>query len=251
MIQPCSIEGWISSISREVKEIIQHGKDFLNRYTSNISDIQFLDVKSSESVLIEAKRLGILSKSTYETIVSLQKYESENFKSKTQVKSDSDLEDEVKSANTTHSRELYPGKVGYFMNRFQLKWDFSKKTSCDLSSTAQINFSKGFGMGKKNNCCCCVVDHDIVIEVRRMVDTDWLYLAALTECQNVQNLPQQVSSLTQVGKKNWKVTSCSDFLKSSAVAALQALKSIPAGARRGLPVLVDSQGLLWSIPVCL
>lgn len=245
-IQPRIVEGWISSISKEVKEIIQDGEDFLNKYTSNISDIQFLDVKSSESVPIEAKRLGILSKSTYETIVSLQKYESENFKSKIQVKSDSDLEDEVKSANTTLSRALYPWKIGYFMNRFLLKWNLSKM-SCDFSSTTQIDFSKGFGTGKPNNCCCCVVDRDNVVEVRRMVDTDWLYLAELTECQTLQ---QQCSS-TQVGKKTWKVVSCTEFLKSSALAALQALKSIPAGARRGLPVLVDSQGLLLSIPVCL
>lgn len=248
MIQPRSVEGWISSLSKEVKEIIQDGKDFLNKYASNISDIQFLDVKSSESVLIKAKRLGILCESTYETIISLQKYESENFKSKTQVKSDSDLEDEVKSANTTLSRALYPGKVGYFMNRFQLKWNLSNKMSCDLSSTTQIDFSKGFGVGKQKNYCYCVVDHNNVVEVRRMVDTDWLYLAELTECQNVQNFPQQVSSLTQVGKRTWKVVSCTEFSKSSAIGALQALKSIPAGARRGLPVLVNSQGLLLSIP---
>lgn len=239
VIQPYAPEGFISSIANEVEEIVESGKSTLNKLTAYISDIPFLELQSSESVLLEAKRLGILSESTYETIIALEKYESESFRSKPQTKFDSNLEVEVKSVNTA----LYTGKVGYFMSRFLLKWSISKKVSCNLSST---------NGAEQKNCCCCVVDHDNVVEVRRMVDTDWLYLGELTKCQNLQRFSLEAAcTREETENKRWKINSCAEFSKLSALRALQSLKSIPAGARRGLPVLIDSQGLLLSIPVIL
>ncbi|XP_047326180.1 uncharacterized protein LOC124929838 [Impatiens glandulifera] len=57
-----------------------------------------------------------------------------------------------------------------------------------------------------------------LVRVRQMVDSDWLYLAKL--CQNRPEVDKY----------------------------LQSLKAIPVAVRRGLPVLVNPEGLLLSIP---
>ena len=75
------------------------------------------------------------------------------------------------------------------------------------------------------DCGSCEVGDDTVLHVRHMAESDWLYLASLLQ------------------------RPASDHARFSAQKALRILKSIPVAARRGLPVIVDAQGVLFAIPV--
>lgn len=244
------------SISSEVEQIVENSKCYMDNFICGVSDVQsfnitssqLLGLKSSESVLIEAKRLDILSNSTYDTILSLQNNESKYFKPKTEVMSDHDLKDEGKSVNMTAIRPIYPGQIGYFMSRFLIKWSLCRKMPYN-SSSSKTCYDKGLEVRRQQYCSSCVVDHESVANVRCMVDSDWLYLAKLSKSQSMENSPEQSLSAMATEQEAGKIKLCSEFVKLSAQKALLSLKSIPVCARRSLPVLVDSQGLLLSIPV--
>ncbi|KAK9947679.1 hypothetical protein M0R45_003292 [Rubus argutus] len=88
-----------------------------------------------------------------------------------------------------------------------------------------------------------------MLEVRNMSEQDWLYLANLSKSHTSENLQEQSNTLdSKVEKRKEETYTCLDYARLSAQRALQSLKTIPAAARRGLPVLVNSQGLLLSIP---
>lgn len=82
-----------------------------------------------------------------------------------------------------------------------------------------------------------------------MIDADWLYLAELSKCRDVEDFQDQRLILDmKMGKETARADACSEYKRLSAQRALLSLKSIPVAARRGLPVLVNSQGILLSIP---
>jgi tRNA(Ile)-lysidine synthase len=60
---------------------------------------------------------------------------------------------------------------------------------------------------------------------------------------------QGVLSTDRVEQIPEKISQCLEYARLSAQRALFSLKSIPVAARGGLPVLVNPQGLLLSIPV--
>ena len=200
----------------DMDQIIADGKLYSDCLVPDTPYLHFLDSTSSESVVSEAKRIGILSESTHRTIVALQIAEVEHFKSKTEVMYELELKNDVEPISTP-SKALQPGVIGYFMNRFMITFSL-KETNKDSRS--------------------CRVEHDTVAEVRPMVDADWLYLARLAKGQIVET-PQGAE----------EANACSDYAKLSAQRALLSLKPVPVAARRGLPVLVDPEGLLLSIPV--
>ncbi|KAM3760109.1 hypothetical protein ACB098_01G169400 [Castanea mollissima] len=182
-------------IRSELEQIIADAKSYSDHLVLDESDVHFLNV-TSESVLTEAKRLGILkSKHGFQSV------------------------------NILRSEPLQPGHACYFMSRFFITWKlneeisssaFSEEANCDLN------------LGLENwqcHCRSCVVGHDMVAEVRHMIESDWLYLAKFSKC-----------------------LSNSDYARLSAQSALLSLKSIPAAARGGIPVLVNHKGLLISIP---
>ncbi|XP_059638126.1 uncharacterized protein LOC132280040 [Cornus florida] len=235
----------------EVEQIIAHEKSYSDCLVPDASDVQFLDVTSSESVLLEAKRINILSDSTHRIILSLQRDEIEHFRSKTEVKSDYKLKNEVEATRTSLSKAvLPPGHIGYFMNRFLVMWKLRENIINDTSSLNEANFDQDLGAESPNFCCrSCPVSHDMVAEVRYMIDADWLYLSKLSKCQNVESTQEQGVLLAEkMEQATEKLNACSDYVKLSAQGALDSLKSIPVAARRGLPVLVNPQGLLLSIP---
>lgn len=191
------------NISNELPKIIENGKSYQNKVVPNISDVHFLTtISSSESVLTEAKRVKILSEPTFTSIFSLYKTEFAKFQVKNETLS------EPKSKTVTGSvkvKELGHGQIGHFMDRFLVSWEF---------------------VSGNDGCSYCGCGQDSVLEVRHMVDADWLYLSELV--------------------KNMKLESCQ---LEQAKRSLLLLKSIPVAARRSLPVLVNPEGWVVSIPV--
>ncbi|KAL0410659.1 UNVERIFIED_CONTAM: tRNA(Ile)-lysidine synthase [Sesamum latifolium] len=229
----------------ELEQIITESEAYLNRFLPDASSVPFLDMTSSESVLTEAKRCGILSHCTHRTVVSLQKEESENFKSKAEYLSDVS-KDDVRSSGATLSQLFYPGQVGYFMNRFVLDWKVSNTVSCNALCTNEVVAVKELGAQGQCFCSSCITGNQMVAEVRHMIDTDWIYLSNLSKKTDMGDSrpPSQPSVKTEelTGKTM-------DYAALSAREALVSLKSIPVAARRAMPVLVNAKGVLLSIPV--
>lgn len=239
-------------IPSELEQIIVDAKSYSDHLVLDESDVHFLNV-TSESVLTEAKRLGILSESTYRNILLLQREETKRFKSKTETELSSDLESKhgFQSINMLRSEPLKPGHACYFMSRFFITWKlneeigssaFSEEVNCDLN------------LGLENwqcHCRSCVVGHDMVAEVRHMIESDWLYLAKFSKCLSNSGKFQQQRDLLdyRADQIPEKINRCLDYARLSAQRALLSLKSIPTAARGGLPVLVNHKGLLISIPV--
>ncbi|KAF8400793.1 hypothetical protein HHK36_014095 [Tetracentron sinense] len=242
-------EGQEHCIPSEVEQIIMDGKSYSNHFVPDASDVHFLNVTSSESVLSEAKRLNILSESTHRSILLLQQEETKHFKSKNELVSDRDLRHGVTSVSTP-SEPLQSGQVCHFMKRFLVEWKLCKKSTRDALPVEEIGCNWDMEGGNQDYLCrFCVVGHDTVAEVRHMIDADWLYLASLSKCQITEQCQQQkIQSGSKVEQRIDEKNLCSDYVRLSAQRALQSLKSIPVSARRGLPVLVNPQGLLLSIP---
>ncbi|KAI3711610.1 hypothetical protein L1987_70149 [Smallanthus sonchifolius] len=192
------------NISKELSQIIENGKSYSNKMVLNMSNVHFLNLMSStESILTEAKRVKILSEPTFTSIFSLYKTEFEKFQVKTETLSDLKSKKVIESVKV---KELGHGQIGHFMDRFLVSWEF---------------------VGA-NDGCSCGSGQDSVLEVRHMVDADWLYLSDLTKSDNLEN-----------------------FQLEQAKRSLLLLKSIPVAARRSLPVLVNPEGRVVSIPsVC-
>ncbi|KAK9098992.1 hypothetical protein Syun_026037 [Stephania yunnanensis] len=141
----------------------------------------------------------------------------------------------------------------HFMNRFVVTWKFQKGIAEYITLPSnEISFKDAL-KGTNQNCFCssCVVGQDNVAVVRHMIDADWLYLANLSTGLSLGHCQEKCMPSSPKVKTREKTNSCSDYAKLSAQRALRALKFIPLAARRSLPVLVNSQGLLLSIPsVC-
>ncbi|XP_078431790.1 adenine nucleotide alpha hydrolases-like superfamily protein isoform X2 [Wolffia australiana] len=181
----------------EINDIISHLKEL-----SHSSDFPpLLNSTSTESILGEAIRLKIISESTHDSLLLLQKEESENFKVSAGLRDDSKAKRREKAGYVPPSVQLHPGESCHFMGRFMVSWE-------------------------ERSCGSCRIPHDVAF-LRHMVDGDWLYLVLLSNSQMAHH---------------------QDYARESAKKALQAIKSIPAPARRGLPVLVNSEGLPLCIP---
>ena len=193
--------------SDDLGQIISSAKTFLEQ--NRVSDVQFLDV-ASESVLSKARELNLLSESTYTTIGLLQRDETNRFITKREDNKPVDESEDhgTNIASSSNKVHLLPGKDLYLMNRFLIRRDLSSH-QCDEA-----------------RCGKCPVRTATTMEVRHMVESDWLYLAELSRSLN------------------------RNHSTSSSHKALRSLKSIPAAARRSFLVLVDHCGLLLSIPVC-
>ncbi|KAJ9538530.1 hypothetical protein OSB04_031263 [Centaurea solstitialis] len=195
----------------ELHHIIEDGRSYSNKTIPNASDIHFLNTNSSESILTEAKRLKILGEPTLLSIRSLHEVELEKFKLKAETLTNHVQERVVESLDV---KELGQGQIGYFMDRFVVLWEF---------------------VGENDGCCNCGFGRDSVVEVRHMVDADWVDLSRLSKGDDVEDFE--------------KVFECSDYAKISAQKGLRLLKCIPVAARRSLPVLVNPRGEVLSIPV--
>ncbi|XP_061366426.1 uncharacterized protein LOC133309648 [Gastrolobium bilobum] len=244
--ESCSYKELENCVSDELEKIIEDEKSYANRLVPDASNVHFLDV-NPELVLTEAKRLNIISESTYSSILVLQKEETTRFRSKAEAISDSASKHGVKIVNTS-GESLQPGKFCYFMDRFILTWKLNNKIDRDALSYL-VDYDMDLCGEGWSFCCTCVVGHNEVLEVRHMIESDWLYLAELSKHPLPQNFPENgVLSVSGTKQMMEKTAPCLHYASLSAKKALLLLKSIPVAARRSLPVLINQQGQLLSIP---
>ncbi|KAL5079708.1 hypothetical protein RYX36_008129 [Vicia faba] len=234
-------------VINELGKIIEDGKSYANHLVLDSSEIHFLDV-NHESVLDEAKRLNIISESTYSSIRVLQKQETDRFRSKVGAISDFASKHEVEVV-TTLGKSLQPGKSCYFMDRFILIWKLNDKIDTNLVS-GLVDYDMDFSRDSQNFCCSsCVVGHDQALEVRHMIESDWLYLAELSKYSLLENFTEYEDMSTKGNTKMMEKTALYlHYASLSAKKALVLLKSIPVAARKSLPVLINQDGKLMSIP---
>ncbi|XP_051131389.1 uncharacterized protein LOC127251649 isoform X2 [Andrographis paniculata] len=247
MFPSFSHDGRNCSHATDLEQIIAGGEAYEDRNMPedrNIPDasgVPFLDLTSSETILDEAERIGILSHSTHKCILSLQKEENAKFKSKPKNASDIVSEDDLRSEGATLSKLIYPGQVGYFMNRFVLNW---KEWDTVLPHKASCTnyFVSVKGVGAERQCCIsCTIGGGMAAEVRNMIDADWIYLTELSKISILEGCELLV-------KSKQLAANTTEYAILSAHRALASLKSIPAAARRTMPVLVNAEGTLLSIP---
>lgn len=226
-------------VSDGLEQIINDGKSYLEHFIPKASDVHFLDATPA-SVLDEAKRLNILSESTYRIIVSLQMQETKLFKAEPKVSPGHESKHDSHSVRTSSGGLLKPGQICNYMNRFFITWKI--KDENEDNSSFEVASCNAF-------CKSCVLGSDMELEVRHMTESDWLYLSKLSECtvENFQDQRDTLASLEEQTKDN--INRCLNSARSSAREALVLLKLIPVAARRSLPVLVNHQGVLISIPV--
>ncbi|KAL5143021.1 tRNA(Ile)-lysidine synthase [Glycine soja] len=231
-------------VANELGEIIEAEKSYANHLVLDASDVHFLDV-NPELVLTEAKKLNIIGESTYNTVLALQKQETAHFRSKTEVISDS----ASKHGVTPFSKSLQPGQFCYLMDRFILTWKLKTNTDNDELS-GLVGYEMDMGEETRSLCCTsCVTGNNKVPEVRHMIESDWLYLAELSKYPLSKNFPQyEVESVNGTERIMDRTSPCLHYASVSAKQALRLLKSIPVAARRSLPVLINQQGQLLSIP---
>lgn len=245
---PC--EGQKCCTCSEVEQLLEHVESYSDKMILNASEVPFLDTTSSTSLLEEAKRLGMLSESTNKAIISLQDDEIEIFVSKTAKVPEFESETEALHAvSTSLANSLHSNQIGYYMNRFYLKWKLTKNFPNNAYSLEKDGQGQDSGETVHQYYCKgCLVRPDMELEVRHMIDADWLYLAELLKCHDLKDFLNKQLLDMGMCKETESAETCSEYVRLSAERALLSLKSIPVAARRGLPVLVHPQGLLLSIP---
>ncbi|PKA63478.1 tRNA(Ile)-lysidine synthase, chloroplastic [Apostasia shenzhenica] len=221
---------WLCLMDQIMRDMISHSDDL----AMDASSVPFLHAKSPDAVLREAMELKLISESTYTSIRSLQMEEHKNFSSTKEADRVFDSRYHAKVSSSLNIR-LCAGQSCHFMCRFLVTWKPYNKKYVISSDLNEFNLrSKG------EFCQLCVAP----IRIRCMVDADWLYLAKLFKSDE----HQVKNSIPGMEDNEVMELGCYSFMKSSAQAALQKLKSIPAPARRTLPVLVSSRDLPLCIP---
>ncbi|KAK7364035.1 hypothetical protein VNO80_12367 [Phaseolus coccineus] len=232
--------------ANELEKIIEDENSFANHLVPDASHVHFLGVNPT-LILTEAKKLNIISESTYTNILALQKQETANFRSKTETSSDHPASKHGVEIVTPSRKSLQPGQFCYFMDRFILTWSLKNKIDEDELS-GLVDYEMDFSKEARSFCCTsCVVGHIPV--VRHMIESDWLYLAELSKYPLSKNFTQyEVKSVNETKQIMDRASPCLHYASVSAKQALHKLKSIPVAARRSLPVLITEQGQLQSIP---
>lgn len=238
----------VHCVANELEKIIEDDHSFANHFVPDSSDVHFLDVNPT-LILTEAKMLNMISESTYNNILALQKQETAYFRSTTETISDSASKHGVETV-APFRKSLQPAQFYYFMNRFILTWSLKNKIDEDEHS-GLVDYEMDLSEEARSFCCTsCVVGHNEVLEVRQMIESDWLYLAELSKFPLSKNSIQyDVKSVNETKQIMYRTSPCLHYASVSAKQALHKLKSIPVAARRSLPVLITEQGQLQSIPV--
>ncbi|CAL9126217.1 unnamed protein product [Musa acuminata var. zebrina] len=212
----------------EIHQIVIDAKSYSDQFLPEASGVPILHARSSTAILTEARKLNLISDSTLESISSLQAEEYKKFSSEGEVKPPYDLRYKVQCVSPS-SVNIHPSQSCLFMNRFLVTWKHHNK--------------------QDHACQFCMVEQKTSVGIRHMVDADWLFLAGLSKGQGLEydedHAETPVSNLNKNVEQRGESLS---FIQLSAQRALKALKSIPVPARKALPVLVSSKGLLLSIP---
>lgn len=222
----------------ESEQIISDLKSCSDQSVPEACNVHFLHAESSEDVLNEARRLSLISESTFTSMRSLQMEEQKNFNAKTEGESSCHTRRE-KAFSSASNIALRHGELCYFMSRFLVAWEVNRDALKDELSWSCKKFYQDSAGNQDHLCQICMIGQ-VSIAIRHMVDADWLYLAKIL---------QEFQDHGDASVKD-NVVKCSAYMQLSAKKALQELKSIPVSARRALPVVVSSHNLLLNIPVC-
>ncbi|KAF8671751.1 hypothetical protein HU200_049872 [Digitaria exilis] len=213
----------------EIDQIVLEGLLQSNQFVQNHSNIPFMYCKSSIDVLNKAKDLNIIDDFTLEKLCYLRTDEHNKFIAKQDKDGEHDLE-ETKFCDCS----LRPGETCHFMSRFLITW----KVPEDVNEIC---------LQENEEYLICTVNLDVSLEVRHMIDADWLFLAEVCNICSVED--NQIDPKVSSGKMQMdNAPQHHRILQQSAQKALQILKCIPADARRTLPVLTNAQGDIVCIP---
>ncbi|OQU84767.1 hypothetical protein SORBI_3004G119400 [Sorghum bicolor] len=220
----------------DIDQIVLEGHLQANQSVQNHSNIQFLYSKSSIDVLNKAKDLSIIDDFTLEKLHHLRTDEHDKFVVKEHKHEEQDLEETKFPDCNVNVISLCPAETCHFMSKFLITW----KAPEDFNEICLLE-------NKESLSKFCTMNLGGSLEVRHMVDTDWLFLAEVCNTPSVEeNLSDPKASCTKM--KMDPALHHSRFLQQSAQKALQILRSIPAAARRTLPVLTNAHGDIVCIP---
>lgn len=235
-----ALEEQRSLLPSELHQIVSDAKFYSDQFILQAPDVELLHAKSSKTILTEARKLNLISDLTLQNICLLQEAEYEKFSSKEQVQTDYNLTHKIKCVSPP-SISIRANQSCFFMDRFSITWKVQGHGERDR------NFWKG---RQEHSCQFCMVKQETTLEIRPMVEKDWLFLADISKKlaseHGHDNAAISVFNIKRDGEQEVKN---SRFVQLSAKRAFKTLKSIPMPARKGLPVLVTSEGLLLSIPV--
>uniref|UniRef100_A0A0E0CIS7 tRNA(Ile)-lysidine synthetase n=1 Tax=Oryza meridionalis TaxID=40149 RepID=A0A0E0CIS7_9ORYZ len=219
----------------EINQIVTEARIYSDQFLQNCPNIPFLSSKFSTDVLNKAKDLKLIGDCTLEKLNYLQTDEHKKFITTKEHEQEQYLE--KTSFPYFEVLNLWPGETCHFMGRFLITW----RTSEVVVNGMCLHDSQ------KHTCQYCMVNQDGSLAIRHMFDTDWLFLAEVCKIHSLEENKNDLNALCDK-LEDAKLVQHSRYLQLSAMKSLQILRSIPAPARRMLPVLTNSQGAVLSIP---
>uniref|UniRef100_A0A0D9VEJ4 tRNA(Ile)-lysidine synthetase n=1 Tax=Leersia perrieri TaxID=77586 RepID=A0A0D9VEJ4_9ORYZ len=217
----------------DINQIVTEARIYSDQFPRNCPNIPFLSSKFSTDVLNKAKDLKLINDYTLEKLNYLRADERQKFIKTKEHEQEQYLETGFPCLKVLN---LWPGETCHFMGRFLITW----RTS-EVVNTMCLHDSQ------KHICQYCMVNQDGSLVVRHMVDTDWLFVAEVCKTLSLEeNKNDPNASCNKL--EDDKLVQHSRYLQLSAMKSLEILRSIPAPARRTLPVLTNSQGDILSIP---
>ncbi|CAM6045901.1 unnamed protein product [Sphagnum compactum] len=232
---------------------------------SNSQDchVPVMEVKDgSPSVLEQGKAFGLISEAGMSLLQSLRMRISQTMMKA--PKAEGALEEaegrqvrDLRAGSRNH--QLLPfGESCYFMNRFFVSWSPAPAPAADI----QTDIASGLSLNQNQRSQCCLLAEKPNVWVRYFGEEDWRYLSGTAKSAGASRLSidqrQKVPLCTiHLDSERWVTSSvmsageganCGKHLAAKAQAALTILRCIPTPVRRGLPVLVNAQGLLLAIP---
>ncbi|KAF3333185.1 tRNA(Ile)-lysidine synthase [Carex littledalei] len=214
-----------SRLHTETGDIIRELNLRSNLLVHEKSSVPFVNAKSPVDILNEAKKLNLINDFTLKELSLLQQEEQNRFSSSKEAKT-SKNELHERTSEGALSVHLEPGHACYFMNRFLV--------------TYGVNYST-LNKNVDHHCQFCQASGERKVAIRHMVDADWLFLARVSRSHYIEKG-------VDPGTFNKSEVEFSDYMVLSAAKALEALRFIPASARRALPVVVNNQDLILSVP---
>ena len=275
--EPSAMQNLDTCNSQKVQPSLTEEADFEG------STISILDTRDgAPSVLAQGKELGLVSEAVAELLKSL-KIEIAATMSKT-VEDGRLVEANEKETpfGQDSRKQLLPFKKScYFMNRYLVSW--SPKVGAPTSNQSLCMTLSGDERGR-----CCLMREQPDAWVRNYEETDWIQLSQVLKTSFASQRQDRVSrwcvyqyendlyggseerrqqmQLEHERRAPKRDTSkkpkhpkrqeeapiyCGGIVTAKAQRALALLKHIPRPVRRGLPVLVNAQGLLLAFPVCV
>ncbi|XP_015688887.2 uncharacterized protein LOC102705885 [Oryza brachyantha] len=220
----------------EINQIVSEARLYSDQYLQNYPNIPFLSSKFSTDVLNKAKDLKLMDDCTLEKLNYLRTDEHRKFITTKEHKHEEQYSDKT-SFPYLKALNIWPGETCHFMGRFLITW---------RTSEVVVN-----GMclhdNKKQICQYCMVNPDGSLAVRNMCDADWLFLAEVCKIHSLEENKNDSNAFCNKLEDD-KLVQHSKYLQLSAMKSLEILRSIPAPARRMLPVLTNSRGEILSIP---